>query len=189
MVSDQQILYLIKKYYEKVRNVKKFIKSSINVVIRRKIKEFRENAEDKLFDISACKCSNFVLCKCKIKVPVREREFLTDQRNKRKMFIGLIDLVTTRKIELSAHRKKLEIKEIRQQTNKKVCKSQGYDITEVTLSTTSEEEDTEEEKSFFSNQKTTRGLRKKKFKTKCDFSYQIWHKHVIAQEFLIDQLL
>ena len=43
----------------------------------------------KLFDISICKCINFDNCNCisKNKVPVKEREFILDQRTSRNMSI------------------------------------------------------------------------------------------------------
>ena len=45
-----------------------------------------------LFDISLCKYKNFQICKCKIKVPIAERAFLTDQRISRRIVIGNVDI-------------------------------------------------------------------------------------------------
>uniref|UniRef100_A0A6P7FUT2 Uncharacterized protein LOC114334377 n=1 Tax=Diabrotica virgifera virgifera TaxID=50390 RepID=A0A6P7FUT2_DIAVI len=75
---------------------------------------FRELAEKKLFDISLCKCKDFLSCSCTIKVPVLEREFLTDQRTSRKMVIGRVDQKTTKVLEKRWKRKsKTEERRIR----------------------------------------------------------------------------
>ena len=46
-----------------------------------------------MFDISHCQCKEFTACQCvkKKKVPRAEQEFLPDQRNSRKMYIGEVD--------------------------------------------------------------------------------------------------
>lgn len=63
------------------------------------IKELRVNSS-KLFDISACKCSDFDACCCERekRIPTDEREFITDQRGARRMVIGTIDRKTTSRI-------------------------------------------------------------------------------------------
>ncbi len=50
-----------------------------------------------MFDVSACKCQDFQLCKCNRdkKVPILQREFLTDQRTVRKMSIERVDIKVT----------------------------------------------------------------------------------------------
>ncbi|CAH0562903.1 unnamed protein product [Brassicogethes aeneus] len=58
-----------------------------------------------LFDITSCKCTDFSLCKCKIKVPLKERTFLLDQRSKRKMAISSVDVMEIKKIERKIARK------------------------------------------------------------------------------------
>lgn len=108
IISDQQIMHLIRSYHEKFRKIKKPIKSRKSEVLLTKIAEFRQAAEGRLFDISACKCVNFLLCKCKTKVPFRERDFLADQRSGRKMVIGSIDVIATAQIERSLERKRTE---------------------------------------------------------------------------------
>lgn len=108
IISDQQIIHLIRSYHEKVRKIKKPIKSRNSEVFLTKIAEFRQATEGRLFDISTCKCVDFLLCKCNTKVPFREREFLTDQRTDRKIVIGSIDVITTKKIERSLKRKRTE---------------------------------------------------------------------------------
>jgi hypothetical protein len=53
-----------------------------------------------LLDIASCHCVNLNDCCCPrdSKVPVIEREFLTDQRNQRKMIIGGLDKATTSRL-------------------------------------------------------------------------------------------
>ena len=53
-----------------------------------------------LFDISACKCTNLESCSCdkNRKVPMKERNFLKDQRNDRSLFIGMLDQEETARL-------------------------------------------------------------------------------------------
>ena len=55
-----------------------------------------------LFDIAACKCENFISCRCnkENKVPKEEQTFLEDQRGNRKMMIGGLDAkITSRNVK------------------------------------------------------------------------------------------
>lgn len=89
IISHQQILSRLVQYYNKYKGIKKIRKKTTQ-------SEFYKEACKTLFDISICKCANINVCKCKIKIPVKEREFLEDQREERKMYIGSIDLCTTK---------------------------------------------------------------------------------------------
>ena len=55
-----------------------------------------------LFDIRACKCTNLESCSCdkSRKVPMKERNFLKDQRNDRSLFIGKLDQEETARITI-----------------------------------------------------------------------------------------
>lgn len=77
------------KSYKKLQNHDPF---------KLKIESFKQSSA-KLFDICSCKCENITKCTCeKIrKVSKKEWDFLIDQRTARKMIIGSIDLVTTKK--------------------------------------------------------------------------------------------
>lgn len=77
------------KSYKKLQNHEPF---------KLKIESFKQSSA-KLFDICSCKCENITKCTCeKIrKVSKKEWDFLIDQRTARKMIIGSIDLVTTKK--------------------------------------------------------------------------------------------
>jgi hypothetical protein len=70
-----------------------------NESFKKKLDDFKVHLNI-LFDIASCKCLNFEFCTCprEKKVPFLERNFLTDQRNDRKMFIGAIDIDKTRKL-------------------------------------------------------------------------------------------
>ena len=48
-----------------------------------------------MFDICICKCKNFIDCHCKVKVPIRERYFLVNQRTAHKIAIGNVDKKVT----------------------------------------------------------------------------------------------
>lgn len=68
-------------------------------------KSLRARTEKTLFDISSCKCETECHCPYNLKVSLRERDFLFDQRNCRKMFIGSIDLNATRRANINSRRK------------------------------------------------------------------------------------
>ncbi|CAG4928614.1 unnamed protein product [Colias eurytheme] len=93
-IEVRSVIKRIKVYHEKYRILLKPYKSRKNVeTYQARLKLFKEEAQF-LFDIAACKCENFNLCKCpkELKVPILERAFLIDQRTERKMGIGRIDL-------------------------------------------------------------------------------------------------
>ena len=62
------------------------------------------------FDISACKCTNWESCSCdkSRKVPMKERNFLKDQRNERLLFIGKLDQEETARLAKNKKRKEIE---------------------------------------------------------------------------------
>jgi len=64
------------------------------------IEELSVNSSN-LFDIAACKCSDFDACCCERdkRIPIEERAFITDQRGARRMVIGNIDRKTTTRIK------------------------------------------------------------------------------------------
>ena len=99
VVSDQQILHRIREYHSKYRNIMKRLKKDGKLNNSKQVVLFRESAERNLFDISLCKCKDFLSCSCTIKVSVAEREFLTDKRTSRKMVIGTVDQKTTKVLE------------------------------------------------------------------------------------------
>ena len=74
--------------------------------------DFKDNAETHLFDISACKCVKFENCTCNKdkKVPQVEQVFLSDQRTLRKMAIGNVNGIISKKNLRRAVRKKHEQK-------------------------------------------------------------------------------
>ena len=65
-----------------------------------------------LFDIAACHCFDFSTCNCPrdLKVPVLAREFLFNQSNDRKMFIGSLDKEKTCKLSKKSERASKRVK-------------------------------------------------------------------------------
>ncbi|KAH9638792.1 hypothetical protein HF086_002032 [Spodoptera exigua] len=105
-VSHNRVMQLIKSYHAKCKNLLKSLKR----LSEGKIQDFHRNSE-KLFDLSSCKCKDLELCKCSKdqKIPKEERAFLIDQRTERKMIMGTVDLLTSkRKRKLSDRKIKLK---------------------------------------------------------------------------------
>lgn len=107
IVSHTRILQMIRNYHDKYRNMLKSFKGKgSRESYQLKLKAFQADAR-KLFDISACKCKEFNFCSCprEKKVPVEERPFLLDQRSKRKMIIGSLDIEKTKQLTERMKRK------------------------------------------------------------------------------------
>ena len=117
-VSHERVLKMFHDYHRKYRNLVKNIKPKMTDVFKAKVGAFKDNAAKTLFDISACKCADIAGCICpKIrKVPIKEQEFLTDQRTTRKMYMSAIDVKTS--LQLQA----------REQRQNKVTCSKGKEI-------------------------------------------------------------
>lgn len=106
-ISIQQINAKIVEYYEKYRKLLKPYKSRKSVPsYLAKLNSFVEHSNS-LFEFCACKCVDFDNCSCTKdkKIPVLERNFIIDQRNERKMFLGNIDKIETSKIIKRSQRK------------------------------------------------------------------------------------
>lgn len=106
-ISVQQINAKIVEYYEKYRKLLKPYKSRKSVPsYLAKLNSFVDHSNS-LFEFCACKCVDFDNCSCPKdkKIPVLERNFILDQRNERKMFIGNIDKIETSKMIKKAQRK------------------------------------------------------------------------------------
>ena len=98
-VSKVRVNELIFGYHLKYQNIIKNYKSTLQSQIT-KLNAFKESSNI-LFDFCSCKCKGIILCTCskEKKVPSIERDFLLDQRNKRRMFIGGVDIITSTKIQ------------------------------------------------------------------------------------------
>ena len=88
-------------------------------------------------------------CKCKRaeKVPLSERYFLVDQRGARKMIIGGIDLMETKRLQKKISRKESESRRhsdsIQQEQSKQQCHPRNYNVEDMADDTdTSDEDDT-----------------------------------------------
>ena len=105
--------YWLLLYHDKYRNILKPFKSrQHDESYLLKLRVFNDEASIKLFDIAACKCLDVShLCKCAkdMKVPQEERQFLIDQRTSRKMMIGHVDIIGTKKLQKRQKRKAKEM--------------------------------------------------------------------------------
>ena len=106
-VEPKRMKVMLQTYHLKCKNLLK----SHPKIPKNKLKEFRLESKV-LFDISACKCRDFLTCTCPKtkKIPVREQSFVTDQRTTRQMMIGGIDVGTTKQITKALKRKLLREK-------------------------------------------------------------------------------
>lgn len=108
ILSHRRIVAMINDFnskYWKIRRVLKRIGESEKV--KKDLEKFKEDSSE-LFDIATCKCKSFQLCKCKKdkKIPICERQFLSDQRSSRELALGPIDQAETERINKSLNRKK-----------------------------------------------------------------------------------
>ena len=99
-VSTARITQMLKTHRGKMTNIMKSINArKKNKSLSKQIEDFKKTSKTTLFDISACKCSEFKKCSCPCerRVPIMEQQFLLDQRSQRKMAIGSVDVETTNK--------------------------------------------------------------------------------------------
>lgn len=118
-VSLKRILQLIRSYHDKYRSLMKpYQGRKNNANYQEKIDRFIADSH-RLFDICCCKCKLISNCACSkdSRVPKEEIMFLIDQRTKRKMMIGSVDVAATIK-----NKKKLERKEKSLLRSKEVIK-------------------------------------------------------------------
>ena len=99
-VLTAPIIQMLKTHRDKMANIMKSINTKKkNKSILKQIEDFKKSRKTTLFDISACKCSEFRkrCCSCERQVPIMEQQFLLDQRSERKMAIGAVDVETMNK--------------------------------------------------------------------------------------------
>lgn len=113
VIIHKRVLQMIRAYHDKYRNLTKpYKKRQGSENYKNKIRIFQENSR-RLFDICSCKCKNIgnSMCTCEKnrRVPKRETAFLIDQRTERKMIIGSIDLVTTKRESDRIERKERDL--------------------------------------------------------------------------------
>ena len=104
-VTHKRIVAKIKEYHERYRKLLKIFNSRKDLNgDESKISRFYDDSK-KLFDFVSCKCKTFDDCRCNkdLKIPVIERDFVVDQRNERRMFIGNTDQKIT-----NAQKRRLE---------------------------------------------------------------------------------
>lgn len=108
IVSHKRVVQMIHTYHKTYKNLMKHYKEREKTSsYQSKIQIFLEKAKTTLFDISACKCVDFIVCTCKksSKVPVIEQKFLRDQRTTRLMYIGNVDKTTSQVLNKREKRK------------------------------------------------------------------------------------
>ena len=106
-VSYQRILQMIRSQRDKTINLIKTPKQKQGQeLFQEKLKKLRVQGKS-LFDITFCKCKSFKQCNCPLqqRVPIDEEAFLTDQRQERKMVMGMVDITTTRQRDQSYNRR------------------------------------------------------------------------------------
>ena len=138
-VSKAQAQKLVNKLLESYSNLKKSYARKESNAFKVKFKAFKVDISQ-LFDIASCKCIN-MCCECpkERKVPLKEQDFLTDQKTDRKMIIGSIDKTTTSLMIASEERKLKNSRHIRQQT------TNLYDTIIMSSSSTSTSENTDDD--------------------------------------------
>jgi hypothetical protein len=106
-VTVTRMVQLIKGHHEKYTKLLWYPASRRSEEYDKKVNDLRDQTRNHIFDIAACKCTDFSLCKCEksSKVPAIEQKCLQDQRNARQMMIGGIDRVTTKKLQERKRRK------------------------------------------------------------------------------------
>ena len=108
MGNGCRVLQLVRSYHDRYRKVLKSYKGrQNNKKYKSALNHFHVSSRERLFDIAACKCTDFAICHCdKVrKVPVHEQSFLTDQRTLRNMIIGEVDYIATNKLHRQLKRK------------------------------------------------------------------------------------
>lgn len=121
-VSHTRVLQMLRCYHDKYRAlIKNYRQRKDKTSLTAKIQAFQHDAKSKLFDISACKCVDFQKCVCpkNRKVPEEERGFLLDQRSQRKMIIGAVDVITSKKNEQKYQR---QVQRVSRLTKRKITK-------------------------------------------------------------------
>ena len=104
---------MLKTHRDKMTNIMQSINAKKKKSLPKQIKDFKKSSKTTLFDISACKCSEFRKrsCLCERRVPIMQQQFLLDQKSERKMKIGSVDVETTNKNEKQIDRRLVMLKQ------------------------------------------------------------------------------
>lgn len=126
ILSMERIKFMITSFKDKHKNLMKCYKQQKeSESYKCKLISFSENAQ-KLFDIASCKCQKREHCSCIAtkKIPLKEFEFLQDQRNERNLFIAGVDAATS----------KFQMKRLPRQLPTPNSKQSGTTDDQITLS-------------------------------------------------------
>lgn len=99
LVSDFRTYQMISKLHDERHSLKKSVVARPeSKVVQAQLLKFQAKLNG-LFDIALCKCRSFEQCTCdkNSKVPSLEQPFLLDKRGARKMTMGSVDQVETKK--------------------------------------------------------------------------------------------
>ena len=123
-VAQLFVTYHDKKYLSLLKSVKLRGRQEN---FQSKMSNLVDIARVTLFDISACKCINLESCSCdkSRKVPIKEQNFLKDQRNDRSLFIEKLDQEETAWLT-----KNIKPKEIEKQRAILAAQKTSYDDNE-----------------------------------------------------------
>jgi len=161
IVERKRIKAMLKTYHSKCKNLLK----SHPKIPDKKLVEFRRSSKA-LFDIATCKCKDIKNCICPRikKIPVREQNFLIDQRTSRKMVIGSIDIDTTNQMR-NTMKRKLERQKLQ-------CNSQTEIIEKpnISISSTSSEYDSEGDNKLQKQSQPPKTVSKPKSTIKIDYA-------------------
>lgn len=151
-VSTARINQMLKSYRDKMANIIKSLNAKKkNESLQKNLEAFKKSTKTTLFDISACKCPDLTKCSCppERRVPLKEQQFLLDQRSDRKMAIGTVDVETTNKNEMTLARRLAILKQegIAEHQEPSTSKRQETSQEQPSSSASSETEDTSIESS------------------------------------------
>lgn len=130
VLSTQQVTVKVEQVVLKAKTIMK-----LNVTQREKLKHDGNASEimECLFDICSCKCVVRESCKCNSKVPIKEWDFLCDQRTERQRFISsAVDKKTTKLLTRRQIRKFNE--EERFEKHKKIKLDESADTSSLSSS-------------------------------------------------------
>lgn len=108
IISNKSIERKVARLYSEYQMVIKF--KSRPHEFQKKATQFREAMEKTLFNIASCQCESQCKCPYGSKVPLKERQFLSDQKSTRLLFLTSVDKRSTTNAEIQMKRNAREKK-------------------------------------------------------------------------------
>lgn len=119
IVSSKRIIKRIGELYTKYKGLKKWQGDHSSEIYDSKKKEFKNENDKILFDMCKCKCSGKCSCPYDEKIPLKEKDFIRDQRTERKMFFDKINKNETAKCEKKRLAEEKKLKALPEESKKK----------------------------------------------------------------------